>query len=39
MDIPIEEVKIGDLIIVRPGEKVPVDGVITAGSSSWMNPC
>lgn len=34
MDIPIEEVKIGDLIIVRPGEKVPVDGVITAGSSS-----
>ena len=33
-DIPIEEVEAGDLIIVRPGEKVPVDGVIRSGSSS-----
>ncbi|MEI6039760.1 MAG: heavy metal translocating P-type ATPase [Candidatus Berkelbacteria bacterium] len=33
-DIPIEEVKIGDIILVRPGEKVPVDGVITKGSST-----
>ncbi len=33
-DIPIEEVKVGDLIRVRPGEKVPVDGVIEEGSSS-----
>src|SRR3989344_1776484 len=33
-DIPIEEVKVGDLIRVRPGEKIPVDGVITDGSSS-----
>ena len=31
--IPIEEVKIGDLIIVRPGEQIPVDGVITSGNS------
>ena len=33
-DIPIEDVETGDLIIVRPGEKVPVDGVIRDGSSS-----
>ena len=26
VDIPIEEVEIGDIVIVRPGEKVPVDG-------------
>ena len=33
-DIPIEQVKIGDLILVRPGEKVPVDGIITKGNST-----
>ncbi len=33
-DIAIEEVKVGDIILVRPGEKVPVDGVIIKGSSS-----
>ncbi|MBI5220279.1 MAG: copper-translocating P-type ATPase [Candidatus Liptonbacteria bacterium] len=34
IDIPIEQVVIGDLIRVRPGEKIPVDGVITEGESS-----
>ncbi|MEN6356299.1 MAG: heavy metal translocating P-type ATPase [Armatimonadota bacterium] len=33
-DIPIEEVSVGEKIIVRPGEKIPVDGVITDGSSA-----
>ena len=33
-DIPVEEVVTGDHIIVRPGEKVPVDGVLIEGSSS-----
>jgi Cu+-exporting ATPase len=33
-DIPIEEVEIGDIVVVRPGEKVPVDGVIKEGYSS-----
>ncbi|MGH7360851.1 MAG: copper-translocating P-type ATPase, partial [Candidatus Methylomirabilales bacterium] len=33
-DIPVEEVRIGDLILVRPGEKVPVDGVVREGYSA-----
>lgn len=33
VDIPIQEVIHGDLIVVRPGEKIPVDGTITEGSS------
>ncbi|TSA00164.1 MAG: heavy metal translocating P-type ATPase [Nitrospiraceae bacterium] len=34
LDIPIGEVRVGDVVIVRPGEKVPVDGVILEGNSS-----
>ena len=33
-DIPADEVKVGDVLRVRPGEKVPVDGSLTEGSSS-----
>ncbi len=33
-DVPIEQVRVGDLVRVRPGEKVPVDGVITEGRSA-----
>ncbi len=33
-DVPIEEVRPGDVLVVRPGEKVPVDGVIVEGRSS-----
>ncbi|HTY90944.1 MAG TPA: heavy metal translocating P-type ATPase [Methanocella sp.] len=33
-DIPVEDVKVGDTILVRPGEKIPVDGVVTEGYSS-----
>jgi Cu+-exporting ATPase len=33
-DIPVEEVLPGDLVVVRPGEKVPVDGVVTDGASA-----
>ena len=34
VDIPIEEVLVGDVVIVRPGEKIPVDGIVSEGSSS-----
>ncbi len=34
VDIPIEDVIPGDLVIVRPGEKIPVDGVVVEGRSA-----
>ena len=34
VDIPVEEVLVGDVVIVRPGEKVPVDGVVVEGRSA-----
>jgi len=34
IDIPIDEVLVGDVISVRPGEKIPVDGVVIDGHSS-----
>ena len=33
-DMPIGEVKVGDIVLVRPGEKIPVDGLIISGNSS-----
>jgi Cu+-exporting ATPase len=34
MKIPISEVKVGDIVLVRPGEKIPVDGVVIDGYSA-----
>jgi Cu+-exporting ATPase len=34
IEIPIEQVQVGDELIVRPGEKIPVDGVVLSGISS-----
>lgn len=34
VDIPMEQVQVGDIIIVRPGEKIPVDGIVTKGLTS-----
>ncbi len=34
MDVPVEQVVVGDLVRVRPGEKVPVDGVMVEGRSA-----
>ncbi len=33
-DVPIDDVKVGDVLLVKPGEKVPVDGMIIDGTSS-----
>ncbi len=33
-DIPLDQVKVGDLIRVRPGDKIPVDGEVVEGASS-----
>ncbi len=34
MDVPIVEVRLNDIILVRPGEKIPVDGEVTEGTST-----
>ena len=34
IQLPIEDVLVGDTVIVRPGEKVPVDGIISSGRSA-----
>jgi len=33
-EVPVEEVKVGDVMVIRPGEKIPTDGVIIEGESS-----
>jgi Cu+-exporting ATPase len=33
MEIPVEEVQVGDVVVVRPGEKISVDGVVISGYS------
>ena len=34
VDVPISEIQVGDVVVVRPGERIPVDGVVKAGASS-----
>ncbi|MDX2004190.1 MAG: heavy metal translocating P-type ATPase [Meiothermus sp.] len=33
-EVPVEEVEVGDTVVVRPGEKIPVDGMLTEGQSA-----
>ncbi len=34
LDVPVEDVQVGDVVIVRPGEKIPVDGAVVEGRSA-----
>lgn len=34
MEIPVEQVLVGDTVVVKPGQRIPVDGQITQGSTS-----
>jgi Cu+-exporting ATPase len=34
VDVPVEDVRVGDLVVVRPGERIPVDGVVVEGHSA-----
>jgi len=34
IDLPIDDVRGGDVVVVRPGERIPVDGIVVSGSSS-----
>ncbi len=34
VEIPVDQVEVGDLVLVRPGEKIPVDGVVVEGRSA-----
>ncbi len=34
MEIPVEQVVVGDMVLVKPGQRIPVDGIIVEGSTS-----
>lgn len=34
VEVPIADVRVGEIVLVRPGEKVPVDGIVTSGQST-----
>ncbi|MEK0279618.1 heavy metal translocating P-type ATPase [Bifidobacterium mongoliense] len=34
IDVPVDDVRVGDIVVIRPGEKLPVDGVVVAGRSA-----
>ena len=34
VEIAVEEVRVGDMLVVRPGERIPVDGAVTEGESA-----
>jgi Cu+-exporting ATPase len=34
IDVPVEQVRVGDIVVVRPGERLPVDGIVVDGRSA-----
>lgn len=36
LDVPVDQVQVGDLVVVRPGEQIPVDGLVISGQA-WIN--
>jgi len=39
VELAVEGLQIDDVLLVKPGEKVPVDGVVLTGNRRWTNPC
>lgn len=34
VSVPVSDIQVGDIVVVRPGERIPVDGIVTVGASS-----
>ena len=34
VEVPVDDVRVGDVVLVKPGEKIPVDGVVIEGRSA-----
>ena len=39
VSVPTKELTAGDILLIKPGERIPVDGVVIEGQSSIMNRC
>ena len=38
-EVPVQQLKVGDIILVKPGSRIPTDGRVTQGKVQLMNPC
>jgi cation transport ATPase len=37
--VPTKSLNVGDMVLVKPGSKIPLDGVVTDETAACMNPC